>query len=440
MSYPRETGQSVNQNTPKEDCTVKYPDFYDAIQLCIKAGKLCKILRSDMKAAFRNLEISKRHWKFLIMKARSPIDNKIYYFVDKCLPFEASISCSHFQRFSNAVAFILEKRTGQTTINYLDDYLFAALLKLMCDRQVQQFIDLCGEINFPINLDKRFWGTTLLVFLGMLINTVDQTVSVPMDKLIKGLNLIASVLETGKRKITLAQLQKICGFLNFLGRCIIPRRVFTRRLYAYTSGNLKPHYHIRINGEMWLDLEMWRTFLQHPNAFYRPFLDFTTSLEADSIYFYTDASGKIGMGAINDGEWMMQMWDPRFILKYKPNIQCLELYALVATVLQWIHKYSNCRVILFCDNKNVQSAVNDSSTSCSQCMKLIRILVLHCLKVNIKVKVKYIKSKDNALADALSRGKFNVFLREAEQAGITVNKYPTPIPQIVWPMEKIWRA
>ena len=40
LSYPR--GQkkvSVNANTPEDICKVKYPDFNEAIQLCIKAGK-----------------------------------------------------------------------------------------------------------------------------------------------------------------------------------------------------------------------------------------------------------------------------------------------------------------------------------------------------------------------------------------------------------------
>ena len=46
--------------------------------------------------------------------------------------------------------------------------------------------------------------------------------------------MITAVLNKNKarkaaqRKITVLQLQKICGFLNFLGRAIIPGRAFTR--------------------------------------------------------------------------------------------------------------------------------------------------------------------------------------------------------------------
>ena len=86
LSYPRGKGLSVNENTPPELCKVKYPDFHEAIQLCIVEGRGCHIAKSDMKSAFRNLGIKKKYWKFLIMKAKSPLDGKIYYFVDKCLP------------------------------------------------------------------------------------------------------------------------------------------------------------------------------------------------------------------------------------------------------------------------------------------------------------------------------------------------------------------
>ena len=94
------------------------------------------------------------------MKATNLKDGLTYYFFDKCLAFGASISCSHFQRFSNAVAYLVMKQTGCKNVNYLDDYLFAALLKAVCDGQVNIFMQLCKEINFPVNLDKTFWGTT----------------------------------------------------------------------------------------------------------------------------------------------------------------------------------------------------------------------------------------------------------------------------------------
>ena len=99
LSYPRNGKDSVNMNTDPPLCSVKYADFNDAVQLCLKAGRSCKIGKTDFKSAFHNLVIFLGHWRYLIMKARSPLDGKIYYFIDKCLPFGAGISCVHFQHF-----------------------------------------------------------------------------------------------------------------------------------------------------------------------------------------------------------------------------------------------------------------------------------------------------------------------------------------------------
>ena len=154
LSYPRGIQDSVNTNTPKEECTIKYPDFSEAIKLCLIKGKGCKISRSDVKSAFRVLGIKREHWKYLVMKAVNPADGKTYYFFDKAVPFGSSISCCHFQRVSNSIAHIVSYRIKKPLVNYLDDFLTCHLIKLLCNRQLQEFIKLCGEIGMPINLEK----------------------------------------------------------------------------------------------------------------------------------------------------------------------------------------------------------------------------------------------------------------------------------------------
>ena len=56
LSYPK-TGDSVNFGIPEEYCSVKYPDFFDAVKLCIAAGQGCHMPKSDMSMAFRNIPI-----------------------------------------------------------------------------------------------------------------------------------------------------------------------------------------------------------------------------------------------------------------------------------------------------------------------------------------------------------------------------------------------
>ena len=187
-----------------------------------------------------------------------------------------------------------------------------------------------------MNLDKTFWGTTRLIFLGLLIDTELQMVFVPIDKIKKARNMIDAVLRNRKHKATLLQIQRICGFLNFLGKCVIPGRAFTRRLYTLTStleSKLKPHHHLTVNAEMRRDLDMWKEFLNNPTVYCRPFMHCDEEMTSEEINFYMDSSGVIGMGSLCNNAWMVQMWDPTFIKQANPSIKYLELFALVAGVL-----------------------------------------------------------------------------------------------------------
>ena len=373
LSYPRDENTSVNSNTPKEFTSVQYPDFAEAVRLCMQWGEqICYAAKSDLTSAFRHICINKKYWFVLVMKAKSPIDGKTYYFFDKCLPFGAAISCAIFQAFSNALAHIVRYYTEAENLNYLDDFFFVALLKAVCDRQVKQFLQICEDICFPVSLAKTFFARKLITFLGLLINTERRIVCIPIDKVLKARDLILQML--GKQKIrkstTVREMQQLTGFLNFLCKAIVPGRVFTRRLYAQTGNHLKPHHHISLTHEIKEDLKMWLIFLNHETAFARPFADFKLDNDSQELDWYTDASTTLGCGGYFGSNWFIAEWDLDTI-KLKPSINYLELYAVAVSVLNWLPLVANKRVTLFCDNMSVVQMVNSTSSSCKNCMVLL---------------------------------------------------------------------
>ena len=447
LSYPR-SGKSVNSETPKDLCKVKYPDFSQAVKLCMLSGqgKAAFSGKSDFKSAFRNLPMSKTDFMLLVMIAENPIDHKIYYFVDKCLPFGASISCAIFQAFSDAVAHIFRKITGKDTVNYLDDYYFVALWKALCDWQIREFLRICEIIKFPVSMDKTVWGCTVITFLGFLIDSINQVIAIPVDKVERAKVIINRVLNKSSKKLTLHELQKICGFLNHLCRAIVPGRAFTRRLYAYTAGTLLPHHHINIKKEMRQDLNMWLKFLENPIVYSRPFMDYNNVLYPEDLDWYTDASKnpKLGFGGNFGHFWFAKKWSDdneepgNFIIDKDPSIQYLELFAVTASVLLWIHKVRNKRIRLYCDNKSVVDMINMNTSSCKNCMVLIRILVLESMKNNVRIYAKHVTSEDNAIADALSRFQFSRLQTELEKRHKELQMFGEEIPDEIWPVRKIW--
>ena len=204
------------------------------------------------------------------MKARCPLNKVWYYFFNKCLPFGSSVSCAHFQAFSDAIAHVMYVKTGKDPVNYLNDFLFLALLKWFCNHQLYVFLKICAQIQFPVSLEKTFWASTLITFLGMLIDTEKRVVSIPRDKIEKTVVMIEKLLLKKKRKATVIMIQQICGLLNFLCRAITPGRAFTMRLYSSLMGYnkiLKPHHHVKLPSDAIMDLRIWLTFLRSPLAY-----------------------------------------------------------------------------------------------------------------------------------------------------------------------------
>ena len=285
--------------------------------------------------------------------------------------------------------------------------MFAAALKHLCDLQIRKFLEVCEEINFPVALEKTFWGQTVLTFLGMLLDTEKQVIGIPMDKLVKAANWVEYFLNKKHKKTTVLEFQKLCGILNFLCRAIVPGRAFLRRLHLshmQLGAILKPHHHVKITEENRLDLFVWKQFLNTPECFYRPFMD-TVSLQADEVDMYSDASGNfnLGFGAYCGPEWIYGKWDFELCTLMKPSIEYLELFAVLAGVLKWIKLFKNKRVILFCDNESVVSMINNSTSSCKNCMILIRLLTAESITRNVRVFARHVGTKANGKADALSR-------------------------------------
>ena len=108
LSYDFPSGhKSVNHYTPHEKCTVKYRDLDHAMMNSLHLLRMYKetngqlgtlwFSKTDIKSAFRILCLKVGVFWLLVMYADHPETGNRYYFVNKCLPFDHSISCALFQ-------------------------------------------------------------------------------------------------------------------------------------------------------------------------------------------------------------------------------------------------------------------------------------------------------------------------------------------------------
>ena len=199
----------------------------------------------------------------------------------------------------------------------------------------------------------------------------------------------------------------------------------------------KQHYHITLDKEFKMDCGIWLDFLSSElsTVVTRPMLE--DRLDSFDIGFSSDASAAadLGFGAILQDSWIKGNWPVRFIDEEQPSIEFLELYALCAGIFSWEERLADCNFKIHCDNVVVVHMVNKMVLSCGQCMFLLRLLILNCLKFNRRLTAQYINTKANCLPDALSRNQMTRFHR----LGPHMDETPSEISKTIWPISKVWQ-
>jgi len=419
LSYP--SGDSINDQIDPNKCSVKYAKFDDAISLIQLKGDNCLLAKCDVKSAFRLMPIHPSDFELLGFK----LDNK--YYVDKSLPMGCSVSCSTWVQFSTFLEWFLKLEGGTgSTMHYLDDFLFVGLCNSEeCRDLLNEFHKICGFLGVPIAHEKTEGPVTKLVFLGLEINTIEETVTIPEAKLNEMKQKINRSLS--RKKLSLKELQSIIGSLNFACRAVAPGRAFIRRLINGTKGISASHHMIRVNKGMRADLATWDMFLSHFNGV-SVFRDRLWLANSD-IEFFTDSAASIGMGIFVNGQWAQEKWGDNFPQEVMSNnITFLELFPIVVALEIFGKAVENKKVLFHCDNAAVCDIINSQTSKCERVMDLVRPMVLRCLKLNTFIKAQHIPGVKNIIADALSRFQMGIFHENAPRA----DPFPTKIPRHLW--------
>ncbi|MES9881411.1 MAG: reverse transcriptase domain-containing protein [Sedimenticola sp.] len=421
LSYP--TGQSVNDYIDPELCTVQYSSFDEAVQMIQKLGPGCLVGKADIKGAFRILPVSPVDFDQLGFK----FENKFYY--DKAMPFGCSISCATFERFGKFLSFVVRRRTAVgDLVRYLDDFLFGGKKGTdHCQMIMLEFQKSMDHLGVPVADEKTEGPKTVIVFLGLEIDSVDLIVKIPMVKVKELIQKIQDVLN--KEKVTLRVMQSLIGSLNFACRVIVPGRPFCRRLVNSICGLSKPHHHLRINHGIRQDLHMWLTFFEQFNGI-SVFHDRFWVTNEDMELFTDSAAGVgLGFGIYFGGKWAYAPWPEEWHDKgFTRDITVLELFPLLVSLYIWGSHLQNKKILFRCDNMAVVAIVNTMTSKSEEVMVLLRDFTLKCMQLNIMVKASHVEGVKNVLTDSLSRlqiGKFRELAPEAEPM-------PAEIPLQLW--------
>jgi hypothetical protein len=314
------------------------------------------------------------------------------------LPFGLNMAPLQFCKITSAIQQLFKDR-GIPCLVYIDDFLILGESKEVCQRNLDLALQLFDALGVWVKHEKTVGPTQQLVFLGILIDVLSQTVSVPPDRLAELKLLVSDTL--GRSGLSYKGFSKVLGKLSFAAQCVRASTAFLRRLFDALKGVEVPSRHrhwVSFDEGTRADLLWWDEFLSGWNgvAFWAYDKDDT---ECD-FQPATDASSHGFGGHDSDGSFFLGEWSAT---QRNRSSTWREAMAVYLGAITWEDKWRNRRIHLLTDNMALVYILNSGSSRAPAIMKIIRRLFLLLARSNILLKASHLPREFNTQADWLSK-------------------------------------
>ena len=400
---------SLNDLIDKDKCSLKYVKIDDAIEIIKKLGKGAWLCKADITDAFKLMPIHPRLWHLHCIK----FDDKYYFFTRLC--FGSRSSPKIFDKLSQAVCWIAQNNYGiEHILHLLDDFLTVDAPSADADRTMALLTHIFKILGIPTAPHKTIGPEQSLEYLGVILDTILMQARLPEEKVLRITSLVESVQD--RRSVTKRELLVLLGHFNFASRVIIPGRSFVSYLIKLSTTVTQLHHHVTIDAGCRKDLAAWAVFLRQWNGV-SIFLESQLTKAADYNLF-TDSSGTIGYGGYFQGRWFLGKWPKQLDLKLNSELSMayLELFPIVVAALLWGHEWKGKRILFNCDNMATVNIIQKGRSKSLKIMELMRVLTMTAAKIGFTVYAKYLNTKKNDIADALSRFQLQRFHQLAPSA------------------------
>ena len=336
-------GHSVNDGIDPALCSLNYVSVDTIAEAVVRAGRGALLAKSDVQHAYRQIPVHPDDRHLLGMKWQGQV------YIDATLPFGLRSAPLVFSAVADALEWAVRARGVRNIFHYIDDFIIVGPPNSdECHNSLHTFLAASDKLGMLISHEKTEGPAVLMTILGIQIDTMAMTLSLPEEKLAR----IQGLLEEwhGRSSGARRDLESLVGTLQHAASVVRPGRLFLRRVYDLLAGtsHFKPHYFIRLNAECRADIEWWYTFVQAWNGV--SIIRHPDQLKPD-VLLRTDASGNWGCGAYWRTLWLQVPWSGLPI--ENQAIAAKELFPIVLASLVWGHAWQGQSVLCRCDNNAV---------------------------------------------------------------------------------------
>jgi hypothetical protein len=358
-SRPR--GKAVN-DFAKIKSDIKYQSVKNAVNLITPGCFLAKI---DLQSAYRSVKTNSDHWGYTGLQWKFTGDSSPTYMIDTRLPFGARLSVECFHRLSKAIQRILA-RIGINTVIYLDDILIVSKTKEDCINSILMTVKTLRALGLAISYKKLEGPCQSLTFLGIQIDSVHNTLSLPPDKVQQLTQLLYKFSQ--QQRATQKQLQRLAGKLAWASHVVKGGRIFLQRILD-TIRLLKETTHkVKLSSDFHIDIKWWLTYLPIFNStgFNKP--------SRQHHIITTDSCSLAGGATLDKTDWFYLDWIIDHPAMKDQHINVKEAMMAFAAIYRWAPMLQNSSVTLYTDNIYTRAAINKGA-----CSNPIAMFHLRCI-------------------------------------------------------------
>ena len=158
------SGKSVNDGIPKVYGAISYESFAHAIKLVKEHGKGCKMIKCDLKSAFRHIPITASDYWLMIFEWKGQ------YYVDMCLPFGLRTASRIFNLFVESIHWVLVSLHNWSLSHYLDDFFAVFPPGTNLAEKSALFDEVINQLRFTKAADKDEEGTIVMHCLRTIVH------------------------------------------------------------------------------------------------------------------------------------------------------------------------------------------------------------------------------------------------------------------------------
>lgn len=363
-------------------------ESFSLVSEIIKKGYF--LAKLDLKDAYFSIPIARESQNFLAFQW----NGKLYRF--RVLPFGLTSAPRVYTKVMRPVAAHLRSK-GVRLIVYLDDWLIIGETAEVVLNHVTIAVNLFEELGLKVNYEKSHMKpVTCLEFLGFVISSVSQQISISEKKCIEIISL--------SQDLILSPTMKCAELAHFIGVCgaasracsFIPLylRFLQRDLIKALKGTADYNRIVELSGQSIGDLHWFRDSLHGR-------LGQSFAHHEPTITLATDASN-IGWGACCEGESTGGSWNSD---ESGYHINVKETLAVLYGLFSFLYKMEgHSTVRIESDNITTVAYLNKGGgTSNDMLIQLTRRILELAYSKSLRLIVSHVPGVDNILADKESR-------------------------------------